>query len=166
MTMKAAFIFATIFASIATTGICYAETFQWKDGNGQTVISDTPPPTSAKGRRSIGGTKPAVVSEATADKPAEVPKADDTPKSIADKDLEFKKRRQEAKEKAEKQAKAQAAESEKRANCETAQRNLTTLESNRPVTVYDKNGEVKLMDTTERDQEMERARQFMAESCK
>lgn len=167
MTMKPVFIFAIIFALTAAINASHAETFQWKDSNGQTVVSDIPPPATAKGRRSIGGVKPAVVSEAVAEKPAaDAPKVADAPKSVAEKDLDFKKRQQETKEKAEKQAKEQAAETDKRENCDRARRNLATLESNQPVTLYDDKGERKFMDTTQRDQEMERARKFMAESCK
>lgn len=166
MTMKPVFIFAIIFALPAAINASYAETFQWKDSNGQTVVSDVPPPASAKSRRSIGGTKPAVVSEAVAEKPADAPKIADAPKNMAEKDLDFKKRQQESKEKSEKQAKEQAAETEKRENCDRARRNLATLESNQPVTLYDEKGERKIMDTAQREQEMDRARKFMAESCK
>ncbi len=166
MTMKPVFIFAIIFASTAAITPSYGETFQWKDTNGQTVVSDTPPPATAKGRRSIGGAKPNIVADAAAESSAEAPKVSEAPKSMAEKDLEFKKRQQEAKEKAEKQAKEHANESEKRENCQRAQRNLATLESNQPVTLYDDKGQRKYMDTAQRDQEMERARKFMAESCK
>lgn len=166
MTMKPVFIFAIISALTAAINASYAETFQWKDSNGQTVVSDVPPPATAKGRRSIGGVKPAMASESAAEKPADAPKVADAPKTMAEKDLDFKKRQQEAKEKAEKQAKEQAAEAQMRDNCERARRNLATLESKEPLTTYGDKGERKMMDTTQRDQEMERARKFMAESCK
>ena len=164
--MKPASIFALFLALTAAISSAHAETFQWKDSNGQTVVSDVPPPANAKGRRSIGGVKPAVVSETVVEKPTDAPKVADAPKNMAEKDLDFKKRQQDAKDKAEKQAKEQTAESEKRENCERSRRNLATLESNQPVTLYDDKGERKFMDTAQRDQEMERARKFMAESCK
>ncbi|MGB4063282.1 MAG: DUF4124 domain-containing protein [Azonexus sp.] len=140
----------------------HAETFQWKDSNGQTVVSDVPPPATAKGRRSIGGMKPAVVSEALPEKTGDAPKVADAPKTTAEKDLDFKKRQQEAREKADKLA----AESEKRENCERARRSVATLESNQPISTLDDNGERKVMDTSQRDQEIERARKVMADSCK
>lgn len=172
MTMKAVFIFGSIFALTVAANTGHAETFQWKDSNGQTVVSDVPPPSSAKGRRSLGGVKPSVVSEPVADKSAEAPKTGDAPKgaeppkTMAEKEFEFKKRQQEAKEKADKQAKDEATQTEKRENCERARRNLTTLESNQPVTLYDDKGQRKYMETAQRDREMERARNFIAESCK
>jgi hypothetical protein len=166
MTTKPPLIFALILASTAAVISAHAETYQWKDTNGQTVVSDIPPPASAKGRRSIGGKQPAVVSEALPEKAADTQKTAEAPKSTAEKDLDFKKRQQEAREKADKQAKEQAAETEKRESCDRARRNLAALEANQPMTAYDDKGERKLMDNTLREQEMERARRFMAESCK
>jgi hypothetical protein len=55
----------------------HAQTYQWKDSSGQTVISDTPPPPTAKGRRSIGGNQPSVVSEKPAETAAEAAKPAD-----------------------------------------------------------------------------------------
>ncbi len=149
-------------ALMATAFGVGAETYQWKDSNGQTVVSDTPPPSSAKSRRSLGGVQPAVVSE----KPADSAKPPEGPKTTAEKDMDFKKRQQEAKEKADKQAKEQASEAEKRDNCERAKRNLTALENNQPMVTLDENGQRKVMDTSMREQEMERARRFIAEACK
>ncbi|WP_310493090.1 DUF4124 domain-containing protein [Dechloromonas sp.] len=162
MTSKSSFIFALFFPLTIAVMSAQAETYQWKDNNGQTVVSDVPPPATAKGRRSIGGVKPAVVSEAIPEKTADAPKVADAPKTIAEKDLDFKKRQQESREKADKQA----AEKEKSENCDRARRNLAALEANQPLAVYDEQGERKLMDSTLREQEIERARKFMADSCK
>jgi len=166
MTSRPTFIFALFLPLTVATISAHAETFQWKDSNGQTVVSDVPPPATAKGRRSIGGMKPVVVSEALPEKTGDAPKVADTPKTTAEKDLDFKKRQQEAREKADKHAKEQAAEKEKSENCERARRNLVALESNQPLSTYDEKGERKLMDTSQRDQEIERARKFVADSCK
>ncbi|MBF1164202.1 MAG: DUF4124 domain-containing protein [Dechloromonas agitata] len=150
-------VVATALSSLGSAA--HAETFQWKDSNGQTIISDTPPPATAKNRRSIGGQQPSVVSE----KPVE--KAADGAKTAAEKDMEFKKRQQEAKEKADKQAKEEAATAEKRENCERAKRNLTALENNQPMVTLDENGQRKVLDTTLRQQEIERAQRVIAETC-
>lgn len=166
MTSKSLLALAFAATALNGTGSALAETYQWKDSSGQTVISDTPPPATVKNRRFIGGNQPSVVSEKPAEKVADNTKAAEGPKTTAEKDLEFKKRQQEAKEKADKQAKEQAAEAEKRDNCERAKRNLTALENNQPMVTLDENGQRKVMDTTQREQEMERARRFMAESCK
>jgi len=139
----------------------HAQTYQWKDANGRTVISDTPPPGSAKTTaRALGLPTPNVQTEKPAEKPAE------GPKSSAEKDMDFKKRQQDAKEKSEKDAKEQSAAKEKQESCERARRNLAALESNQAMATFDEKGERKLMDSSQREQEMERARRFMAESCK
>ena len=163
MTSKSIIAFVAAAAtSVAAMSAVYAETYQWKDSSGQTVISDTPPPSNAKSRRSIGTQQPSVVSE----KPAEGAKAPEGPKTTAEKDMEFKKRQQENKEKADKLAKEQASEAERKDNCERAKRNLTALENNQPMVTLDEKGQRKIMDTTQREQELERARRVIAEACK
>lgn len=166
MTTRSALVFALFLGPTVAFGPALAETYQWKDSNGQTVVSDIPPPPTVKGRRSIGGSQPAVVSEKLADKPADDTKAADAPKTVAEKDFDFKKRQQEAKEKADKLAKEQAAETDKRVNCERARNIVTALEANQPVSSYDDQGQRRLMDNAQREQELDRARLAMAESCK
>lgn len=162
MTSKAINAFLVLAATSAiATNMVFAQTYQWKDSSGKTVISDTPPPANAANRRSIGTSQPSVISE----KPTE--KAADAPKTTAEKDLDFKKRQQENKEKAEKQAKEQAAEADRAENCERAKKNLAILENNQPVAVggYD-SGQPRYVDTQQRQQELERTRRIIAESCK
>ena len=161
MTMKTAIIFALGIASAAAILPAHAQTYQWKDSSGRTVISDTPPPgQAAKAARAIGEPQPSVFKEV---KPGE--KTAEAPKSTAEKDLEFKKRLQENSEKAEKEAKEQKAAAQKRENCERARRNLAALEADQPFAAVNEKGETKLMDKSQREQEIARARQFMAESC-
>ena len=166
MTSKAIIALAAVAAtSIASLNSAYAETYQWKDSSGQTVISDTPPPSNAKNRRSIDARQPSVVTEKPTEQAAESAKPPEAPKTTAEKDLEFKKRQQENKEKADKLAKDQAAEAEKKDNCERAKRNLTALENNQPMVTVDDKGQRKFMDTPQREQELARARRIIAESC-
>jgi len=163
MTSKPIIAFVAAAAtSVAAINAVYAETYQWKDSSGQTVISDTPPPSNAKNRRSIGAQQSSVISE----KPAEGAKPSEGPKTTAEKDLEFKKRQQENKEKADKLAKEQAAEAENKDNCERAKRNLTILENNQRIVSPDDRGQYKPIDTSQREQELERARRVIAEACK
>jgi hypothetical protein len=158
-TRISAFAVALLLAALTA----HAQTYQWKDSAGRTIISDTPPPGTAKSSRALG-TSPAPASEAA--KTEETSKPADAPKSTAEKDMEFKKRQQDAKEKADKEAKEKATEEAKRDNCERARRNLAALESNQAITSLDANGQRQVMDTTQRQQEMERARKIMADSCK
>ncbi len=167
MTSNTLLVCVVVTALSSLGSAAHAETFQWKDSNGQTIISDTPPPATAKNRRSIGGQQPSVVSEKPVEKAADGAKtaAAAGPKTTAEKDMEFKKRQQEAKEKADKQAKEEAATAEKRENCERAKRNLTALENNQPMVTLDENGQRKVLDTTLRQQEIERAQRVIAETC-
>ena len=80
---------------------------------------------------------------------------------MAEKDLEFRKRQQEAKEKADKEAKEAAATRARRDNCDRARANYRMLQSDIPVIVGDKD-----MSQKQRQQEMERTRRIMQESCK
>ncbi|HXE40944.1 MAG TPA: DUF4124 domain-containing protein [Azonexus sp.] len=159
-TMKSALILTLGIAAATTLLPVHAQTYQWKDSNGRTIISDTPQPGAGKAARVIGGSTPSFSSEKPAEKTAEAPK------TTAEKDLEFKKRQQEAREKADKEAKEQKAAADKQENCERARRNLAALESKQPMVMPDEKGERKYMDDSQRQQEMERARQFMAGSCK
>lgn len=161
MTMKNVLIFALGIASTATTLTVAAQTYQWKDSSGHTVISDTPPPGAAKeGTRTIGGKAPPKATSPTAAKPAEAPK------SFAEKDMDFKKRQQESSEKAEKEAKEKAVAADKRDNCERAQKQLALLESDQPMTMTNDKGERRMMEDSERQREIERARRIVGESCK
>ena len=59
-----------------------------------------------------------------------------------------------------------AAVAEKRDNCDRAQKQLVLLESGQRIATTDDKGERQIMDDTEREKEMERARRFVSESCK
>jgi hypothetical protein len=157
--MKTSIFIALLVAASATTLSANAQMYQWKDSNGRTVISDTPPPGSAKAVKNIGTPPPTPAATATE-------KTADAPKTTAEKDMEFKKRQQDAKDKADKDAKEQAVATEKKENCERARRNLAALESSQPVTQADENGQRKVMDNSQREQEIERARKFLADTCK
>ena len=144
---------AALAAAIATFP-AHGETYQWKDSSGHTVISDMPPPPTVKVKKTVGGGN----QDSETSTPAE--------KTTAEKNLDFKKRQQEAKEKSDKEAKEQQAATAKRENCERARGNLAALESNLPMATFDEKGNRKAMDTDARQQEIDRTRRIMEESCK
>ena len=152
--MNRALILAAGIAASFVATVADAQTYQSKDSRGRTVISATPPPASARGARTVGG-NPA---EAAA-KPA------DAPKTAAEKDMEFRKRQQEAREKADKDAKEQAAATQKRDNCERARMQASALESGRRMLVPDGKGGETLMDDEARAGEIERAQRAISEAC-
>ena len=157
--MKNTLIFSLGIALTVTLSNATAETYQWKDSTGRTVVSDTPPPGTAKeSLRTIGSNAPKAA--AAAAKPAEAPK------TMAEKDLDFKKRQQESAEKAGKDAKEAANADAKRDNCERARKQLALLESGQRIATTDEKGERRMMEDAEREQEIARAQKFVSESCK
>lgn len=161
MIIKQAFIFALGIASTVTLSNASAETYQWKDSSGRTVVSDTPPPGALKeSARTIGGAKPSTSASATAAaKPA------DAPKTMAEKDLDFKKRQQENAEKAGKEAKEKADLATKNDNCERAKKQVALLESGQRISSTDDKGERRIMEDSERAKELEYARRAVKDSC-
>ena len=158
--MKNHLIFTLGIALTVTALNAGAQTYQWKDSSGRTVISDTPPPGSAKeSSRTIGGKAPTSNAPSAA-KPAEAPK------TYAEKDMEFKKRQQEASEKADKEAKEKALAAEKRDNCDRAQKQVALLESGQRIATVDEKGERRVMEEAEKAKEIERARRAVSDSCK
>ena len=132
-----------------SSAVC-AEIYQWKDENGKTIISDKPP---------IGAKRPvrAIDSPEPASSPAQ--------KSLADRDLEFRKRQKESQEGADKAKKEQAAASEKQKNCENAKRALSSLESGERIALRDDKGERYYMSDAQREQEISRARTGVQSNC-
>lgn len=161
MTNTTAILVALGLASTLAALPCAAQTYQWKDSAGRTVISDTPPPGAVKSTaRTIGGIPIAPGADKSAEKPA------DAPKTTAERDMEFKKRQQEAREKAEKDAKEAKAARDQQQNCELARRNLSALESGRPMGTLDASGNPQPMDASQRAAELERNRAFIGDACR
>ena len=156
-------------ALLLCCGLVQAQTYQWKDASGKTIISDTPPPSNVQKKRSVGVQQPKLTTGTPASETDESSTEQDvspavqpsTPATMAEKDLEFRKRQQEAKEKADKEAKEAAATRARRDNCDRARANYRMLQSDIPVIVGDKD-----MSQKQRQQEMERTRRIMQESCK
>jgi phage protein D len=157
--MKPTIVFSLFALCTVALLPAHAQTYQWKDSSGRTVISDTTPPNSGKSTRTVN----APTSEP---RQTEESASISEPKSTAEKDLEFKKRQQEAKEKAEKTAKEQAAAADKAENCRRAQSNLTALEAGQPMATIDASGQRVVMDSSQREQEMAHARRIVSEACK
>lgn len=86
--------------------------------------------------------------------------------SLAEKDMEFRRRRLEAKEKAEREASERTLTAQRKDNCERARRQLAALEGGARMVTYDGNGERRVMEDAERQQEIERNRKIAADSCK
>lgn len=128
-----------------------AQIYRWQDENNKTIISDRPPSGNARNQKKIE---------------AEKPPEGDAGKTLADRDMEFRKRQKTARDNTEKAEKEQRASAEKQENCEVARRALKVLESGERVATRDSNGERVFMDDAQRAQEVARTRQVVQESCK
>ena len=166
--MKTKIIAAIALGLIATSLItpASAQIYQWKDANGRTVVSDTPPPGSVAKKQRIGGSAPAPAAEPAATSAPAAPVAKSGPQGLSERDMEFKKRQQEQKEKADKAAKEEADKTARQENCDRARQALTTLESQQPVATVDEKGERQIMGESARQAEIERLRKIVADSCK
>jgi hypothetical protein len=166
--MKTALILALAIASTATVIDAHAQTYQWKDSSGRTVISDTPPPASVRNSKALGTSPPPAIGTQTGDAAQATggsPSAN-APKTAAEKDMEFRKRQQEAREKADKEEKEAAQAAQNRENCERARTHLQALESGRRMILPDGKGGETFLEDAQRGDEIERTRNTIAESCK
>jgi hypothetical protein len=149
MSMKSlAFAVAVLLAS----SLVNAQIYQWKDANGKTVISDKPPVGKFSNERKIEA-QTAVSSETS-------------PKSLAEREIDFQKRKQASQEKSDKAKKEENAAAEKKDHCEQMRRNLALLESGERIRQRDEQGEHSFMDDTTRANEIAKARQMLQSSCK
>jgi hypothetical protein len=129
-----------------------AQIYKWKDASGKTIISDKPPP----------GQLPVPKQNASA--PPETQPAPVQPSS-ADRELEFRKRRQEAQENAEKAEQEAAAAAKREENCQIARRQLQALEFGERIALRNDKGERYFLDDAQRAQETEKTRQYINAQC-
>ena len=122
----------------------WADLYKWTDENGKVHYSDQPPPTNIKKTETIKAEKPARAAAPTGDaaKPA-------APKSAAEQEMEFKKRRLQAAEAEAKAQKDAQAEEEKKRNCKRAQDQVAAMQRGGRITRYGPNGEQEFLNDAE-----------------
>jgi Skp family chaperone for outer membrane proteins len=138
MNMKSGHLVLVMLALSATAMSSHAEIYKWKDKNGATRYSDTPPPSNIK-QEAIGKKK---AIEPTGQAPLAPVAAKEGKKEEMSKEDEAAKKRQaeaeadkKAKQEKEKQELAQAE------NCKLARANLATFKNGGRITKTDENGE-------------------------
>ncbi|WP_153110113.1 DUF4124 domain-containing protein [Propionivibrio limicola] len=145
---------ALIIMALSASMAASAQIYQWKDEKGKTVISDIPP----SGR---------VTSQQTHQNNANPsPASPSTSKTLAEKELEFRKRQQEVKDKAVKNQKEEAENSAKKENCENARRQLQALESGERIVLRDDKGERYFMEDAQREQEIAKLHHYTRSNCR
>ena len=145
------------FLSLLAAALCLAlpasaQIYQWKDQNGKTVISDKPPVGQVPLQKQIDSGTAA--------------KTGSKQPSLADREMQFRKRQKEAQENSEKSRKEETASAERNENCQNARRQLQVLESGERVVSRDDKGERYYLDDTQREQEAAKVRHVLETQCK
>ncbi len=132
-----------------------AELHKWVDADGKVHYSDTVPPEANKAQA-----VPNVTGKGQTEAPTQF-----SPKSVAEREAELKKSKQEKADAAEKKAQKDAEAETKKSNCTAAQQNLRSLEEGTRLITYDANGERTYLDDAAREQRMSEARKSISTNC-
>jgi hypothetical protein len=160
-----------IAAFIATPA---AAQWSWREDSGRVVYSDRPPPPNIKSSQ-ILRQPPAALSATTSAPtstvaPAGEPSKSETapaagPKTLAEREMEFRKRQQERAAAEKKAEEEQQKTSAKAADCERAKGYLRALEEGQRISRTDSAGNRELLDDAQRAAETERARKSVQSLC-
>ncbi|HPU79591.1 DUF4124 domain-containing protein [Accumulibacter sp.] len=139
-------------ALLCIVAAAQAQIYKWQDQNNRTVISDRPP---------TGVVRKPLTIEAEAP-----PAAADAGKTMADREMDFRKRQKESVERNEKAEKEQRLTAQRQEDCDAARRSLQAMESGERVAMRDARGERYFLDDSQRQQEIARIRQTVQSNCK
>jgi hypothetical protein len=166
--------------ALATVAAAYmsgaAGQWAWKEDSGRVVYSDRPPPANIKSTQILR--QPAMAAPAPApqaatpagtaadgDKPAASPAASSAPKSVAERDMEFRKRQQERADSERKAQEEQQKAAAKAADCERSRGYLRSLEDGVRISRTDASGNREILDDAQRATEIERTRKSIQQLC-
>ena len=167
-------LFASLLTSVTTTS---SAQWQWKDDNGRMVYSDRPPPTSVLPSQMVRVPAPKPVAKATdkvGEKPIELASASKTVdaksglpvKSLADKDLESKKKAQDAEKAEAKRATDATQEAKTKTACADTRSSLNNIESGARISKTNAKGEREVMEDDEKAKRAIALKKDIAEHCK
>jgi hypothetical protein len=160
----------SILLAVAATLVCTgaAAQWQWVDGSGRKVFSDTPPPPGIPEKNILKrAAPPSAAPVATAPAaPSATPVPASSPQiSGRDEQLEARKKQAEAQEQAQKKVEADKLAKARQDNCERAKRSKTTLESGVRIATTNAKGEREILDDAARAAEVKRANEIIQSSC-
>jgi Domain of unknown function (DUF4124) len=149
-----------IFLVLASANVS-AGVSKWVDENNQVHYSDRPPPPDArvKSVRTISDSTGSASSVPETSTPA-------SPKSVSERDADWKKAQKGKNEAADKTAKKQAADEAKKASCASAQQYLRTLQEGMRMVEVDANGERTFMDDSQREELIAKTQKDISTNCK
>lgn len=147
----------TIVSMLALATATQAEVARWVDAEGKVHYSDHPPPPTAKSQKTLGLKNSSLP-----------PKADGkgAEKSLAEKELESRKRRAQTEETAAKQARDQEEAKSRKTNCEQARNQLRALQEGQRISKFDEKGERVFLEDSDRPKAIEEAKKSVDSWCK
>ncbi|MHB1619806.1 MAG: DUF4124 domain-containing protein [Sulfuricella sp.] len=149
----------TIISMLMVATVTNAGVIKWVDAKGKVHYSDQPPPSTAKSQKNLDfQTGPA--------SPIATPDSKGGEKSLAEKDLEFRKRRAEAEKAAAKQAEEKKDAKRKQENCAQARNQLQALQEGQRIVQYNEKGERVFLEDSARPQAIEEAKRAADSWCK
>ncbi len=147
-------------AALPATG---AQLYKWTDADGTVHYSDRQPPLDARTQETMKASRsPAPIVSEGSEGGADPNRA----KTVADQEMEFRKRRVEAAEQEAKRQKEAQAAAEKQRNCASARNNLAALERGGRITRTDASGEQVFLSDAEIAAELPNARRVADSWCK
>lgn len=143
----------TLLLSLAFALPASAQIYEWHDADGKVNYSDRPPP----------GVNSRLIRRGAFPVP---PTSQKSPKSLAEKEVEFRERRAKAAETKEKKAEEKQEAAQRAERCDQARKHLQILKSADRILMKAEGGPTKRLRPSERKAETEKAQKIIAEDCK
>lgn len=169
--MRRAALAALTIAALAAAGSASAQ-YIWIGPNGVKQYSDSPPPASVPASKIIqqpgspSGRTGVTPDAPPANDPASAASPSAAPRSLAQQNADFNKRRAEQEEKDRKAAEQQKTAADRARNCDRARTYQRTLESGDRISQVDKNGERAYMGDAQRARESAETKRMLDECAK
>lgn len=142
--------------------------WKWKDRNGQTHISDLPPPRDIPDKDVLQRPSEVQRRPAAAAAPASAPpaSASSAAKPRTDPEIEARRTRAEQEQKAKAKAEEERLATQRAENCQRARQSIAGLESGIRLARVNDKGEREILDDKARAEEMRRARDVVNADCR
>jgi hypothetical protein len=152
--------------SLLLVALPAAAQWKWKDGRGQIVISDVPPPRDIPDRDVLQ--KPDLASRRS---PAATPAASAPPpeavaKAKVDPELEARKKKSEQEQGERQKGEEEKIAAQRAENCRRARSHMSSLDSGIRLSRTNEKGEREILDDKARADEMQRTRQIISSDCR
>jgi hypothetical protein len=144
----------------------------WRDETGRAVYSDRPPPANIRSDQILRQPGTQTFGTATSNAPASTDGKSDgkeaakpAPKTLAEREMDFRKRMQESADAEKKNAEEQAQANARSGECERMRGYMRALEEGQRIARTDAQGNREILDDNQRASEVQRVRDAMSRSC-